>query len=63
MSTRALATTSSYSAAARESHVIPPPTPYSAWPVAASCVTVRIATLKRAAVGDPAGATYPTVPQ
>ena len=64
MRTRVFATVSSYSASARESHVMPPPTPYAARPVRASCSTVRIATLKRA-LGPtaPAGAMNPTVPQ
>ena len=64
MSTLALATTSSNSLAARESQVMPPPTPYSAVPVWASSMTVRIGTPNLAAGSpDPGGERNPTAPQ
>ncbi len=57
MRTRDFATVSSYSARASESHVIPPPTPYSAIVETVSTVTVRIATLNRAfGLPEPSGA-------
>ena len=46
-----------------ESHVMPPPTPYSAVPVSASTTTVRIATLNDAPADRCAGARKPTAPQ
>ena len=64
VSTFAFATISSNSPAAEESHVMPPPTPYSAIPVSASIVTVLIATLNDADGGPAdAGARKPTAPQ
>jgi para-aminobenzoate synthetase/4-amino-4-deoxychorismate lyase len=55
--TRVFATASAYSAPASESHVMPPPTPYSAVRETVSRVTVRIATLNRAfGKPDPCGA-------
>ncbi len=64
MSTLAFATVSSYSPAGDESHVMPPPTPYSAVRLSASTTTVLIATLKDARGGPAdAGARKPTAPQ
>src|SRR3954468_10462429 len=61
--TVAFARTSSYSPRAVESHVMPPPTPYSARRETVSTVTVRIATLNRACHPPRgAGARKPIVP-
>jgi hypothetical protein len=58
-----LAASSARSAAGSEPQVIPPPTPYTASPVARSMTAVRIATLNRARKGPPGGAIRPMAPQ